>query len=502
MKKILFAVLSACLFTVTAAFSQSVPCPPNIDFETGTTNWNFYVGTCCPLVANTPTTAIPCRHTITTSAGLSGCTEPGAGPIDQYGGFPVVDPSGATQSLRLGNTVNGAQAEKARYYVTVPTGPTSYALIYRYAVVFQNPSHAPSQQPRFETNAFDTTTGWTPVTGAHHTYIAGGVLPGFVTLTTCPTCIPAVTSTQPVQYRSWATATINLTGLGGHVIAADFMNGDCAPAGHFSYSYVDMTCGLFAISTVLDCDTTYAELKAPAGYETTSWFDSASMAAPLAAGESAWLPVSGTAVTYAAILTPYPGFGSPDTLYSRLVCSACSGMPGTVATGSSTLIAGLTTPVTLDLPGYPFVPGLTYRWYSSPDSSSWTAIPGATDSVYSFTGLTATTYFRCGITCTATGITTMTTGRKIETVANSVSSLSGYDSGAAIFPNPATDMLTIFTGRIAYTSYTIANAVGSQLAAGDMAGVETTVNVKALPAGVYYLTLKGGDNSEVLKFVK
>ncbi|MBE2290429.1 MAG: hypothetical protein IAE95_12800, partial [Chitinophagaceae bacterium] len=221
MKKLRFASLLIIFLisgTLASAQADTVPCPPGIDFETGLSAWSYYVGTCCPLVATTPTAPISCRHTLTSASGLVGCSA-GASATDQYGGFPIVCPAGGTQSLRIGDLVNGAQAEKARYYVTVPTGTASYALLYHYAIVFQNPSHAPSMQPRFETNAFDTTAGWAPLTGAHHTYTAGGVLPGFITNSACATCVPAATVSQPVQYRDWATATIDLSGLGGHVVA-------------------------------------------------------------------------------------------------------------------------------------------------------------------------------------------------------------------------------------------------------------------------------------------
>jgi hypothetical protein len=311
-----------CLSASVAHAQAPVPCPPNIDFEVGLSSWNYYIGTCCPLVAETPTAPIACRHTLTTTAGLSGCTV-GAAATDQYGGFPIVAPGGGAQSLRLGDLVNGAGAEKARYYFTVPSGTSSYSLIYRYAVVFQNPSHAPAQQPRFETNAFDTTSGWAPVTGAHHTYVAGGVLPGFITNSTCTTCVPAATAGQPVQYKNWSTASIDLTGLAGHVVAVDFMNGDCTPGGHFSYAYVDVSCGLFEIEAMVNCDTSWTMLTAPPGYESYTWYDAASFTTPYSNG---WVPVSAAPASYAVVLQPYPGFGPADTLYTSVSCPT-TGLP-------------------------------------------------------------------------------------------------------------------------------------------------------------------------------
>ena len=47
-----------------------------------------------------------------------------------------------------------------------------------------------------------------------------------------------------------------------------------------------------------------------------------------------------------------------------------------------------------------------YQWQSSPDNSTWTNIPGATLGAYSFTGLTANTYYRSTVTCPTFGTST------------------------------------------------------------------------------------------------
>ena len=71
----------------------------------------------------------------------------------------------------------------------------------------------------------------------------------------------------------------------------------------------------------------------------------------------------------------------------------------------------------------------------------------------------------------------------------------------AIFPNPATDELTIKTDYGAYSSYSISNNIGQVLINGQVSAAQTKVDVKTLPAGVYYVTLKGANN-KVVKFVK
>ena len=71
-----------------------------------------------------------------------------------------------------------------------------------------------------------------------------------------------------------------------------------------------------------------------------------------------------------------------------------------------------------------------------------------------------------------------------------------------IYPNPATDVLTIQADNTEYTTYTISNNIGQVLLQSDLAHTQTAVDVKSLPAGMYYVTLKGDNGSVVKKFVK
>ncbi len=80
---------------------------------------------------------------------------------------------------------------------------------------------------------------------------------------------------------------------------------------------------------------------------------------------------------------------------------ACSGSPAAGTVSASVPAADSTTPITLTDAGYSATGGIIFQWQSSPTgSSSWTDITGATTAVYSFAGITATTYYRCNVTCT------------------------------------------------------------------------------------------------------
>jgi hypothetical protein len=102
----------------------------------------------------------------------------------------------------------------------------------------------------------------------------------------------------------------------------------------------------------------------------------------------------------------------------------CSGTPtgGTAsASPSTTTCAALNT--TLSLTGATVGCGISYQWQSSPDNLFWTNIGGATSLTYIATN-SATTYYRCVVTCSNSGLS-----------ANSASTLVTF-SGAA----PANDL--------------------------------------------------------------
>lgn len=333
-------VFLLCLF-YNVAQAQLV-CPPNIDFELGDlSGWSFFTGSYdAPATvpdATVPGPAIPCRHTLTKVTGLIGCTGPGGvGPLDQYGGFPVIAPGGGSYSLRVGNNVTGGSTEKARFYIHIPPGSDNYSLIYRYAVCFEDPgpSHTPIEKPQFIVAVFDSAAtamsgGAVPVlvgdtACSYFKYTAGGILPGFSTNSTCGTCSPTSTPTNPVQYKSWTTSTVDLSGLAGTTVGIDFISSDCRPHGHFGYGYVDMSCGLFKISAAI-CDTSVPPvLSAPDGFAAYTWYDSATFTVLYGTGMTITIPFPPSPVTIAVILTPYPGYGCPDTLYTRISPSALS----------------------------------------------------------------------------------------------------------------------------------------------------------------------------------
>ncbi len=326
-------LLLSLLLTGLCFRSFAQDCPPNIDFELGNTSvWNYFIGTCCPINTPTATAAMVGRHTLTSGAGT-----------DMYGGFPIVAPGGGSFSLKLGNDNVGSEAEKARYYIHVPTSVSNYSLIYRYAVVLEDggSGHDATSQPRFEVHAYDSATN-VPIACAQYNYNYTSGLPGFTH--------SAIGG--DVYYKGWTTASINLSGLGGTTIRIDFASGDCDLGGHFGYGYLDMSCGLFSISAG-GCDSTTTTLTAPAGFSVYTWYDSLTFTTIYGTTQSITLPMPPVATTYAVIMQPYAGFGCPDTLYTRVRPShlqlhpsndttLCFGNPITITSGATDVALPLT----------------------------------------------------------------------------------------------------------------------------------------------------------------
>ncbi len=76
------------------------------------------------------------------------------------------------------------------------------------------------------------------------------------------------------------------------------------------------------------------------------------------------------------------------------------------------------------------------------------------------------------------------------------------NAGADLYPNPVNDYLTINTVANQYATFTITNAVGQTLMRQELTGAIHKADVRALPAGVYYLALRGSGATVVKRFVK
>ena len=396
------------LFVLLCNFSSAQYCPPNVDFETGgTSSWQYFKGSVStgPVYSLTPTPAVPGLHTITTGT-----------DTDYYGGFPIV--GNGLYSLKLGHDTANGNVDRARYNIHIPTGGSIYNLIYHYAVVLEDGGHVVAEQPRMEIKAFDSVTG--VLIGCDSIcFVASTKLYGFIKS-------PHYHSiSDSVYYRPWTAGNMNFQGLGGRTVTVDFTVSGCSPRAHFGYGYIDMGCGLFG-SKIISCAAPTVTLNGPAGYLSYYWCDSATFGTSIGTTQNVTIPTPAVRTKYGLIVTPAPGYGCVDTLYTEVVPQTpCSGIPDpSFASISRSLFCG--DPDVLKVSDYSLICGLTFQWQSSPNNKTWTDIAGATTEEYPFYYPYSSLYYRCVVTCIASGSSTSsasvfvpsTSGPGLHTVIN------------------------------------------------------------------------------------
>jgi len=78
----------------------------------------------------------------------------------------------------------------------------------------------------------------------------------------------------------------------------------------------------------------------------------------------------------------------------------------------------------------------------------------------------------------------------------------GYEDIISVYPNPAGDVLHINTVNGKYQTLTITNSIGQVMLQQNITAAETAVPVSKLPAGVYYISLRGSGGAVVSRFIK
>lgn len=180
------------------------------------------------------------QHTILTINGLdSFCIDPVTQKVDPN--MTWLAPGGGLATVRLGNSINGAQAEMLSFSLNVTASDTIFT--FQYASVLEDPGHPMIDQPGFMVIARD---------------INNSIFFGDTIYAADPSYPFIVSAYQgaPILYRRWAGYSINLTNYVGQTVTLQFANFDCAYAGHFGYTYLDATCFGSPIANVWpgDCD--------------------------------------------------------------------------------------------------------------------------------------------------------------------------------------------------------------------------------------------------------
>ncbi|TDG35665.1 hypothetical protein EZJ43_11625 [Pedobacter changchengzhani] len=299
-RKLIVIALVISNITVKNAYSQN--CPDNIGFENGNfQNWKMSTG--YTEIVNGKNTvdlaeisyAVTDRHTILKDSKV----------LDPYGKFAVVPKDGGHVAVKLGNDGTGAQAEGISYLLNVPLNKPEFTLTYQYAVVLEDPNHAPEEQPRFVARVKDLSTGqYIPC--ASFEYIATSNLPGFKKSTVDSTVI----------YKDWSAVTINLSGYQGKQLLLEFITADCTLNGHFGYAYVDVnnTCGELITGNKYCKGLNEMNISGPSGYKEYNWYNQ-DRTVKYGTGQDLKIkPAPAEGALIYLDLVPFDGFGCPNTI--------------------------------------------------------------------------------------------------------------------------------------------------------------------------------------------
>jgi gliding motility-associated-like protein len=241
--------------------SRSVSFSPvsctNAGFEDGSfTGWDGTTGCNPNQLAPCPFTPgiFTGRHSITTGSGF-----------DPIVGSPLTEvATGGIYSVRLGNGSPGAEAEQLLQTFTVTQASANFA--YKYAVVLEDPGHAPEEQPFFKIEVFirdSITNDTTHLPCAQYFVAAGAGVPGFQTTNYMG---------KTIRWKDWTTVSVNLQQYIGQTVTIRFTTADCSLGAHFGYAYVDCSCNFGAIAQSDSlCAGGSVAITAPEGYTNYLW---------------------------------------------------------------------------------------------------------------------------------------------------------------------------------------------------------------------------------------
>jgi hypothetical protein len=173
--------------------------------------------------------------------------------------IPRTFPGGNGISALLGDGagVNGrASVIRRTFLVTAENSK----LIYRYAVVLQNPDHTDNDQPFFRTRLQKQDGTYDAC--ANYLSFAGDGLPGWTIVTI---------ANKEYTYRNWTTVLVPLTNYIGQNVTIEISVADCDPGAHFGYAYLSFDACTNNDNLQLTCENNIFKLKAPDGGLSYLW---------------------------------------------------------------------------------------------------------------------------------------------------------------------------------------------------------------------------------------
>ncbi len=252
---------------------------------------------------------------------------------------------------------------------------------------------------------------WTNISGATNTTYSGSISSTsyYRTVVTC--AYSGSTSYSPGRLITYASSCTSLvSSLSSVPFPGTIAGSSAAPI------------NLILTGSVLIPTSGSVTITAPSNFEFYlggSWASSYSLAYTGSTIAAATIPIRfnapSTAGLYTGNFTVAGGGASTLTVpLSGISAVPCSGTPAAGTASTSVSTATTATVITLTDVGYSSTAGILFQWQSSPTGSgSWSDISGATNSVYSFTGISVTTYYRCNVTCSYSSVMSSTSAISI-----------------------------------------------------------------------------------------
>jgi gliding motility-associated-like protein len=296
-------VLILLLFLSSGVLAQTV-CPPNIGFENGDMDqWQPFTG------------QIAADGTLSVNPGLlyHQVYKNGAEvEKDPFGGFPVVAPNGSLFSVKLGDDQPGRSVSQLAYAFTVPARAEGFSIIFNYAVVLEDPGHAPHEQPRFTVKVYNESRG-SYIQCSSFDFVAGYNQPDF---------IPA-SAARNVFYKPWSSAAINLSAFRGEKLRLEFSVNDCSRGGHFGYAYFDVMqkCTNSVTGNIICPGTDNVTLHAPVGFAGYEWYNK-DFSQRLSTSNTFLVQTPSVGDSFAVVLLPYAYLGCRDTFRTSIISAS------------------------------------------------------------------------------------------------------------------------------------------------------------------------------------
>lgn len=194
--------------------------------------------------------------------------------IDRYtcGQLPSIPPNGGNFVARLGNNINGAQAERLIYPITITEDNSLF--LYRYAVVFENPDHEEFEQPYFTLEITDENGDIVDPNCGYFNVVSSDGLSGFQT---CNIYLDDDNDPRDndrdtiIEWKQWTTVAVDLTSYIGQELNMVFTNADCARGGHWAYSYMEVVTDKIELQMHICEGDAVGTVSAPDGFSSYIW---------------------------------------------------------------------------------------------------------------------------------------------------------------------------------------------------------------------------------------